>query len=460
MRSSSERDLRWNFTAALVDVAGWGLGLGLVSAATFLPLFVRQLSGSTLAVGLISAGMMFGWYVPGILVARRIERLALVKPYVMALAIVERSLLLLVVPLIYLVGPRDRGALLVSFLICWFLMNLVMGCNSPAYFKLIAKTIPAGMRGRLYGIGGAVAGVLGIGAGEIAGQLITRLGYPHGYALCFGAAFLVQAVTVIPLAFMREPNGHQGVRGTRLRPHAVTSSPMHPLALLRRDPNLVRLIASHILSSASLMAAGFFTDYAIRHFAASPRTVGHFTSALMGSQVLASLLCGMLADRHGNKWVLQLATACGVGAAVLAVTAQSLFAFYPIFALSQVAATGWGIAAFNFVLELCGEARAATYTALSTLLTGPFKAGMPLLGAALIHFYGYKPVFALAAVTTGLALVVLHRLADPRHKKAALGTVRCALCGGWNPPQGQAASACRCPTQHIAHSAQCGSEAT
>jgi MFS family permease len=221
---------------------------------------------------------------------------------------------------------------------------------------------------------------------------------------------------------MREPNGHQGVRGTRLLPHAVTSSPTHPLALLRRDPNLVRLIASHILSSASLMAAGFFTDYAIRHFAASPRTVGHFTSALMGSQVLASLLCGMLADRHGNKWVLQVATACGVGAAVLAVTAQSLFAFYPLFALSQVAATGWGIAAFNFVLELCGEARAATYTALSTLLTGPFKAGMPLLGAALIHFYGYKPVFALAAVTTGLALVVLHRVTDPRHEKAAPGS--------------------------------------
>jgi MFS family permease len=185
----------------------------------------------------------------------------------------------------------------------------------------------------------------------------------------------------------------------------------------------VGLIVSHVLFSGSLMAAGFYTDYAIRHFGAGPRIVGHFTSALMGSQVLASRLCGLMADRHGNKWVLQLATACGVGAALLAVTAQSLFAFFPIFALSQIAATGWSIAAFNFVLELCGEARAATYTALSTLLTGPFKAGMPLLGAVLIHLYGYPSVFALAAVVTALALVVLTRgMTDPRHEKAARGS--------------------------------------
>jgi MFS family permease len=458
MTVTSERDLRWNFAVALVDAAGWGLGLGLVSAATFLPLFVRQLSGSTLAVGLISAGMTFGWYVPGILVARHIERLAVVKRYVMALAMVERSFLLLVVPLIYLVGARDRGALLVSFLVCWFLMNLAMGCNSPAYYKLIAKTIPAGVRGRLYGVGGAVAGLLGIGAGEIAGQLIARLGYPHGYALCFAAAFAVQTVTVIPLGFMREPHSATGRRGDGVvstpseadgeqgvredEPISFAPSPRRPVspspfALLRRDPNLVRLIASHVLFSGSLMAAGFYTDYAIRHFGAGPRIVGHFTSAVMGSQVLASLLCGLTADRHGNKWVLQLATACGVGAALLAVTAQSLFAFYPIFALSQIAATGWSIAAFNFVLELCGEARAATYTALSTLLTGPFKAGMPLLGAALIHFYGYTSVFALAAVVTALALVVLTRgMTDPRHAKAVRGA-RCAVRGS------RKATACR-----------------
>src|SRR5262249_14213317 len=58
-----------NFTAALIDAAGWGLGLGIVSHDTFLPMFVSDLHGSHYAVGLIKTLLAFGWYVPGIVVA-------------------------------------------------------------------------------------------------------------------------------------------------------------------------------------------------------------------------------------------------------------------------------------------------------------------------------------------------------------------------------------------------------
>jgi len=51
--------------AALVDAAGWGLGFGFVSAATFLPLFVCQLTDASWAIGLIPAILALGWYAPG-----------------------------------------------------------------------------------------------------------------------------------------------------------------------------------------------------------------------------------------------------------------------------------------------------------------------------------------------------------------------------------------------------------
>jgi MFS family permease len=409
----SERDLRRNFLAALADAAGWGLGMGLISATTFLPLFVRQLSDSTLAVGLIAAAMTAGMYVPGVFVARHVERLASVKRYVITLAVIERAMLLMVVPLIYLVGPHSRPALLAGFLVCWFLVNVTMGCNHPAYYKLIARTIPAGVRGRLYGVGGAVAGLLGIGAGQIAGRLLDRLGYPHGYALCFIAAVVVLSVTVVPLAFMVEPE--KAGSGLWEAPPRSRERGEPLWRLLRSDGNLWRLTLSHILFSGSLMAAGFYTEYAIRAFGAGPRTVGNFTSAVAASQVLASLLCGTLGDRRGNKWVLQIATAAAVGSALLAAGAGALWAFYPVLALAQIAATGWGIAASNCVLEMCGEERAATYTALSTVLTGPFKAAMPLIGAGLIPLIGYGPVFLLSGAIAAAGLLVLTRgVVEPR----------------------------------------------
>jgi MFS family permease len=461
----SERDMRRNFLAVLTDAAGWGLGMGLISAATFLPLFVRQLSDSTLAVGLIAASMTAGIYLPGIVVARYVERLASVKRFVVTLAVIERGILFLIVPLIYLVGPHSRPALLAGFLTCWFLMNLMAGCNHPSYYKLVARTIPAGVRGRLYGVGGALAGILGIAAGQITGRLLNHLGYPHGYALCFTAAVVVLGVTVVPLAFMKEPpSGTCAVRDgaadaavqratcnvqpedspnvARCTSHVARErserTARRELALGRvlwSDGNLMRLTLSHILFSGSLMAAGFYTEYAIRRFGAGPLTVGNFTSAVAASQVLASLLCGTLGDRLGNKWALQLATAAGAAAALLAASAGALWVFYPVLALTQIAATGWSIAAFNCVLEMGGEERTATYTALSTALTGPFKAAMPILGALLIPIIGYIPVFLLAAALTAAGLLVLTRgVEEPRKGSSRLpapGSQLRPRAGGW-----------------------------
>src|SRR4051794_5549593 len=90
---------RWNFIAALIDAAGWGLGLGIVSHDTFLPMFVTDLHGSHYAVGLIKTLLAFGWYVPGIVVAGMIERRSRVKAFVMVFAVMERSFLLALAPL-------------------------------------------------------------------------------------------------------------------------------------------------------------------------------------------------------------------------------------------------------------------------------------------------------------------------------------------------------------------------
>src|SRR6266542_4194560 len=110
---------RWNFVAALIDAAGWGLGLGVISHDTFLPLFVTQLHGSDYAIGWIKTLLAFGWYVPGILVAGMIERKARVRRFVMTLAVLERSYLLAMVPLCLWLGPINRPALLGAFLLCW-----------------------------------------------------------------------------------------------------------------------------------------------------------------------------------------------------------------------------------------------------------------------------------------------------------------------------------------------------
>jgi MFS family permease len=400
-------DRRWNFTAALIDAAGWGLGLGIVSPDTFLPLFVSDLHGSHYGVGLIKTLLAFGWYVPGIFVAGMIERRARVKPFVMALAVVERSFLLAMVPLCLWLGLADRRALLWAFFLCWGGMTFTMGCNSPSYLKLIAKTVPPEYRGRLYGIGGALAGLLGVLGASLARWLLSGLGYPRGYAACFGVAWLIQTLTVLPLGFLREPVGEQAP--------AEAHRPADLVRLLREDPVLQGFILVGILFAANVMATAFYTEYAIDRFHAGVNQVALFTAVLMAAQVAANLLCGAVGDRQGNKRLLELGLAAGVAAPALAWAAPGITWLYLVFALNQTAVTSWGIAQINYVLELCGPERSATYSAVAGLLIGPFRAAAPLIGAWLVGTAGYRPMFGWCGLLTLLALVISGRwMREPR----------------------------------------------
>jgi MFS family permease len=403
-----DRNVRWNFVAAVIDAAGWGVGMGLVSATTILPLFVRQLTPAPEAAGLIQAVMLFGWLVPGILVSGWVERLPRVKGLVVWIALLERSMLLLMVPFCLWLGPRNRPALLAGFFLCWFVMNAAVGANTPGYYKLIAKTIPAEYRGRLYGVGGAVAGLVGVGTSLMAEWLLGAWGFPNGYAACFLAAFVIQTLTVLPLAFMREQRQEEHETPERLGIRRA-------LGLIREDSRLLWLWITLALFSFNQMAGVFYTLYAVERLQAGAETVARFTAVLMGARVIAYLMVGWLGDRHGNRAALLVATASGVAAAVVASLAPGLGWMYLVFALNEIAIQGWGVCSINYVLELCPSHRSSTYVGVFGLVSGPFRVGLPLLAGTAVRVLGFEPVFGAAVIGGALSLgLLLRRLPEPR----------------------------------------------
>ena len=111
----SRDDRRWNFWAALIDAGGWGLGMGMVSPTTILPLFVSQLTTAPIALGMIQTVMLLGWLGPGVLVSPWIDRLPRVKATVMSIAVIERLVMLLIAGFCIWLGPKHPEWLLVAF---------------------------------------------------------------------------------------------------------------------------------------------------------------------------------------------------------------------------------------------------------------------------------------------------------------------------------------------------------
>jgi MFS family permease len=421
------RDATWNFTAALIDAAGWGLGMALIAHDTILPLFVSQLTPSDLALGAIPAVLYFGWYLPGVLVAAAIERLARLKTCVLAIALFERLVLLTLVMLVVWLGPDNRSALLRAFFASWFVMNLATGCATPAYFKLVAKTVPPGSRGRLYGIGGGLAGLLGAVGGLVAERLLKEFAFPYGFAWCFAVAFIVLTLSVLPLAWMREPETPLPAPAPRGRWHAGH------LLQVAGDPRLLRLVVSHTLSCGILMAAAFYTPFAQRELGADAGAIARYTAALMAAGAAGNLLCGWVGDRHGNRRALLVASFAGVVAAWLALVAPSLAGMYGVFALSRVAAAGWSICWVNYVLELSPPHRTASYIAVASLMFGPARILLPLIGAPVVSQFGYQTLFAAGGImTAGSVALLLVWVPEPRARNvdAAADQERPGIGGG------------------------------
>ena len=402
-------DVRWNFRAAVIDACGWGVGMGIISPATFLPLFVQRLTPSPLAVGMIQAVMMLGWLGPGILSSPWVERLPRVKLSVMCIAALERSMLLLMGILCFALGRSQPQALLLGFFACWTVMNTAVGVNTPGYYKLIAKTIPASLRGRLYGIGGAFSGLLGTGAALLAGLFLRWWDFPTGFGACFLAAFVFHTLSVTPLAFIREP-----VQAEEAAPEH--KNPWRTFREVAADRRLLWLCAALALFSLNAAASAFYTSYAIQRFHAGPQAVAGFTAALMAARTVASMLAGWLGDHHGNRAAMLSATVAGILAAGVAAWAPGLGWIYLVFALNEVAVQGWGVCSINYVLELCPPERSGTYTGVFALLSGPLRVGLPLVGGLLVESAGYGVLFVTAVVGGALALAaLLARVPEPRN---------------------------------------------
>lgn len=408
------RNLRRNYVLLLLDAVSFPFGISFVSTVTILPLFVSQLTDSALAVGAISAISSLGTLLPPLFVANRTERRPLQKWYLFWLACVERAPFLLLAALIPWLGRENPGLLLWAFFAGLAVHNVAMGFNMPAYFNLLSKVIPANRRGSMWGVGGAIGGLLALAGAQLSGLLLAAYGFPDAYALSFLLAFVFLTLGIVGFRWVRElPSAESPPPVPTIR--ALRNAP----ALLRRDGQFGLFVASQLLHGVAFIAPAFYTASAIARFGADARTVALYTTVLMGTSTVANLGMGFLADRRGNKLVLQLGMGLWALAALLAVVAPSAGWVAVVFALHGIALTGTEIGGFNLPLEFAPRAQVPTYSAVYMTAIAPVRALASLLGGWLAAL-GYAPVFLLGAITAvvGLALLTAS-VRDPRRRETA-----------------------------------------
>ncbi|HEY3331476.1 MAG TPA: MFS transporter [Capsulimonadaceae bacterium] len=407
---------RYNFATGVIDGVGWPLGMAFFSTTTLLPAFLLKLHASYLLIGLLPALINLGYLLPGILVAARISRMPVVRPYLFWLGIVERVPLFLIAALAYSVGTSRPTFLLVAFYALFLIHAVTLGFNQPAYWSVVGKLIPANRRGRMFGIAGLLGGILGIGVDPVTHFLLARAqpGTLDGYADCFLLAALLILVSFLPFAWLRERPGVPAMMDTH-KGHYITDLKR----VWRSDRGFRRLVMAQLAFAAWSCAPPFFLPAAVDRLHIGPELVALYTTVNVVSLAFGNLIWGALADKCGNKVVL-----IGASAVMIAGTAITLFGagtvgYEYVFALTALGSGGVSIAGFNVVLEFApNEAEMSYYLATMNALTAVPRAVAPIVGGLLATHVGFTPVFVLATVCGALTLLSSAAMAEPRRRAA------------------------------------------
>jgi len=402
---------RWNFGVSLWDVTFIMLGISLVSRETVMPVLVAQLTSSKLAIGLIPAIFSLGGYLPQLLFANFTERLPYKKPFTMWVGgLGERGPYLLMALTIWWLAGSAPALALVLFFCCLAATATALGAATPAWFDMIAKVIPVQRRGFYAGLGHGLGALMGVVGAYFVGRILATVAFPNNFALLFGLAFAIMAISWLGLALTREPPSEM------IKEQMPLTRYLRQLpAILRRDRNYQRFLICRTIIQMGTMAGGFFMVYGIERFQIDGAGVGLLTAVLVAGQAVMGLIWGVLADRFGHKRVLATAAFALALAALAAWMADSQTWLVVTFALLGAYMAADTASGLNIILEFCAPEDRPTYIGLTNTLLAPVLTLAPLLGGWLAMTVGYPGLFMTALLFASLGgLLMAFWVREPR----------------------------------------------
>lgn len=406
---------KWNFAANLGDVMFFSLGLAFASMNTIVPVFIRQLGGSALIIGLVPALVQTGQMLPPLFAAPYVAPLERKLPFLLKATLGERlPWPILAIACIFF--ARDYpGPMLGITIVLLAIFGLAGGICVPAWMDIVTRVTPMRMRGKLFGWSGAISGLLGVGAGLAAERALAAFTYPYNFAFCFAAAGACMFLSFAALAALREPPVKDRVPSTPIFAFARRLP-----GLLRGDRDFSIFIAVRILGALAAMATAFVAIYAVEQRGLPASIAGRFTAWMLGTQVITTPLFGMIADGRGYKSSFQFSLLCQVLAMGLSMVVTTTLGFSIVFALIGAATGLLFTTTLNMVVEFAPPSERVTYLGLHGTLIAPATLLAPVIGGWLAEVGGYPLAFSVAAAcgVSALAMLTLF-VRDPRHRQLA-----------------------------------------
>jgi MFS family permease len=418
-------EARRNFALCALNGALVQFANGLIDPSIVLTTWlVGRLTSSNLLLALVVPLGQGCWFLPQVFVSARIQRMRRKMPVYAVAAVIRVLVWTALSVMVWLVD--EPVYLLLGFFTLYAVAQMAAGPAGLAFFDIVAKTVPARRRGRLFATRLFVGGILALGASWVVTQVLGHpaLPAPRDIALLL-TIYSVMLIPSFALFFaVREPPGATIDERVGVRKQLRRAG-----QLLRKNSLYRRYTAVRLLLGLTGVALPFYSVYAKNVLGAAAGMAGIYAATFGGAKLLSNLAWGWLSDHKGNRLVMRLLIG-GKGLtmllALVLVGAVSLLEFdgawlpylaLPLFFLDGAMFPAGILSGSNFLTELVSDVERPIYLGLTNTLSGVVTL-LSVLGGLLVDWLGYAGLFAaaLALCVAGLALAA--GLPEPRNESA------------------------------------------
>jgi MFS family permease len=307
-----------NFWCHVVEGALAMLGMQIVGQMNVLPVLVSELGGSGVTIGLVQSLIMFAFVVP-LVMAPRLEAARRRKGTVLLLGLGKRLAVLLVGAALLVLARPHPVACIWTIAALLLLRQALMTLEAPAWFDLIAETVPHERHGRLWGYRMFVPAVLGLGAAPLSAFILRTFDFPGNYSLLYLAAFGLMGMSW--LVFLTVDDVPDSVPPRERKGAAQYFRALGSATL--KDSNYRNWILFSLLRRAAFTVLPFFVlAGVVYHRQDKAFVVAYFMGSRLLGRIVGTALAPRLCERIGHKRVIQMGN-------TLAMVSCAIAAFAP-----------------------------------------------------------------------------------------------------------------------------------
>jgi MFS family permease len=417
-----QRHSRRNYTLGVMNGAVFGFVDAIWAPSLVLALFVAQLGGSNLLIGLLPAIYNGGWFLPQFLVSHRLDRLPLKKKLYLAAAVIRIICLILIVLTTFLIGPSNPTLLLTLFFIFYITYSFTAGLGGNAFMTMVGKIIPLQRRGLFFGM----RDLTGTASGIVAGLLISFALDPHRgleFPYNFGIIFILTLASVtLGLALfglVMEPRDSTAANGVTFREQLRAAR-----VVWRENRMFRRFLTTRVTLALADVATPFYAIYATRELGAPEQIVGLYIGLTTLSAMVTNPVWSWISDHRGNRPML---FAAAITALTMPFIAFVFGLFHPspplvvpfgiLFVFYGAGRTAGNIAFPTYLLEIAPAAERSLYIGFTNTLLG-IATFIPAGGGILLDLFGFTPLFVISFLVGVVGLWLARGLIEPRHARS------------------------------------------